>query len=422
MRAKKYTCVIIALIVAVIVSVAFFGLDFGPLKIKGADEIRFGIDIRGGVEAVYEPKDLDRAPTSEEMEAARAVIENRMDTQNILDRDVTVDKSTGQILVRFPWKSDETDFNPQNAIAELGETARLTFRDPDGNIVVEGKDVKKSTPNVDPQTNQPVVQLEFNTEGAKAFEEATGRLVNQRISIYMDETLLSAPNVQQKISGGSAVITGMESSEAAKELSDKINSGALPFSLVSKNHSTISPTLGTGALNVMLQAGLLAFILICLFMIFYYRLPGFVACIGLLLQLSCQMLLVSIPQFTLTLPGIAGMILSVGMGVDTNVIIAERIKEELNTGKTLAGAIDIGYHRAYSAIVDGNLTTAIVAVILMIFGSGTMLSFGYTLLTGVILNFISGITLSRYMTSSLSQYHILKKPGLYGKRRVADHD
>ena len=242
MRAKKYTCVIIALIVAVIVSVAFFGLDFGPLKIKGADEIRFGIDIRGGVEAVYAPKDLDRAPTSEEMEAARAVIENRMDTQNILDRDVTVDKSTGQILVRFPWKSDETDFNPQNAIAELGETARLTFRDPDGNIVVEGKDVKKSTPNVDPQTNQPVVQLEFNTEGAKAFEEATGRLVNQRISIYMDETLLSAPNVQQKISGGSAVITGMESSEAAKELSDKINSGALPFSLVSKNHSTISPT------------------------------------------------------------------------------------------------------------------------------------------------------------------------------------
>ena len=422
MRAKKYTCVIIALIVAVIVSVAFFGLDFGPLKIKGADEIRFGIDIRGGVEAVYEPKDLDRAPTSEEMEAARAVIENRMDAQNILDRDVTVDKSTGQILVRFPWKSDETDFNPQNAIAELGETARLTFRDPDGNIVVEGKDVKKSTPNVDPQTNQPVVQLEFNTEGAKAFEEATGRLVNQRISIYMDETLLSAPNVQQKISGGSAVITGMESSEAAKELSDKINSGALPFSLVSKNHSTISPTLGTGALNVMLQAGLLAFILICLFMIFYYRLPGFVACIGLLLQLSCQMLLVSIPQFTLTLPGIAGMILSVGMGVDTNVIIAERIKEELNTGKTLAGAIDIGYHRAYSAIVDGNLTTAIVAVILMIFGSGTMLSFGYTLLTGVILNFISGITLSKYMTSSLSQYHILKKPGLYGKRRVADHD
>lgn len=422
MHAKKYTCFLIALIVAVIVSVAFFGLDFGPLKIKGADEIRFGIDIRGGVEAVYEPKDLDRTPTSEEMEAARAVIENRMDAQNILDRDVTVDKSTGQILVRFPWKSDETDFNPQNAIAELGETARLTFRDPDGNVVVEGKDVKKSTPNIDPQTNQPVVQLEFNSEGAKAFEEATGRLINQRLSIYMDETLLSAPNVQQKISGGSAVITGMESSEAAKELSDKINSGALPFSLISKNHSTISPTLGTGALNVMLQAGLLAFILICLFMILYYRLPGFVACIGLLLQLSCQVLLVSIPQFTLTLPGIAGMILSVGMGVDTNVIIAERIKEELNAGKTLSGAIDLGYHRAYSAIVDGNLTTAIVAVILMIFGSGTMLSFGYTLLTGVILNFISGITLSKHMTSSLSQYHIFKKPGLYGKRKVADHD
>lgn len=418
MRNKKGTFFGVVIIIALITYIAFFGLTIGSLHIKGSNELRYGIDIRGGVEAVYEPKDLGRVPTGDELEAARAILETRLDAKNITDREVTVDKNNGQILVRFPWKSDEATFNPQTAIAELGQTAKLTFRDSQGNVLVEGAEVTKSSPKLNQQTNKPEVDLTFSDKGSQQFSDATGKLVGQQMGIFMDEKLISAPKVNEKISGGSASITGIESFDEAKALSDNINSGALPFSLISKNYSTISPTLGAGALSVMEKAMLTAAILVCLFMMLFYRVPGFVACIGMLLELSAQILFLSVPQYTLTLPGIAGIILSIGMGVDTNIIIAERIKEEIRNGKTLGGAIDLGYHRAFTAILDGHVTTIIVAVVLMIFGSGAMLSFGYTLLVGNLMNFVSGIIASRLMTTSLSQYKPLRRTTLYGDRRV----
>lgn len=412
---------IILLIVAAAVYVTFYSVDLPignqTISIKGINQMRYGIDIRGGVEAVYKPKDLDRLPTSDELEAARAIFETRLDAKNISDREITIDKSNGTILLRFPWKSDETEFNPQTAIAELGETARLTFRDPEGNVVVDGKNVQKSTPMYDGEKSQFVVQLQFDSEGTEKFAEATGRLVNQQIGIFMDDELISAPRVQEQITQGMAVITGMEDDVAAKNLSDKINSGSLPFSMVSSSHSTISPTLGSGALSVMAKSGALAFILICIFMLAYYRLPGFVACIALAIQAVGQLLALSIPQFTLTLPGIAAVILSIGMGVDANIIISERIKEELNSGKTLNNAILSGFHRAFSSVFDGNITVIIVAIILLIFGSGSMLSFAYSLLTGVMLNFLAGVTASRLMIMSLSCFKPLRNPVLYGARR-----
>lgn len=414
MKTNKYTFILVMLLIIGIALTAIFGINAGPFHVKGMKDIRFGIDIRGGVEAVFEPANLDRTPTAAELESARIIMETRMDAQNILDREITVDKSTGNIIVRFPWKSGETDFNPQKAIKELGETARLTFRDPEGNVLVEGKNVKKSQVQLDKKTNQPVVTLEFNAEGAKQFTDATEKLAGQYIAIFMDETLISAPRVTEKISGGNAIITNMESTEAAKALSDKINSGALPFSLVSKNHSTITPTMGQGALDVMTKAGIIAFIVVCLFMLIYYRLLGVVACFALLLQVSVQMLALSIPQITLTLTGIAGIILSIGMGVDANVIISERIREELNAGKTLAYAIDTGYDKAFSAVFDGNITTIAAAVIMMIFGTGSMLSFGYTLMVGCILNFVSGVTASKIMTRSMSMNTVFMKKTLYG--------
>lgn len=414
MRTNKHIYILVLLLIAGIVMTAVLGINAGPIQIKGMKDIRFGIDIRGGVEAVFEPADLDRIPTDKELESARIIMETRMDAQNILDREITVDKNTGHIIIRFPWKSGETDFNPQKAISELGETARLTFRDPQGNILVEGKNVKESMVQLDKKTNQPVVTLEFNEEGAKQFAEATGKLVNQSISIYMDETLISAPRVTEKITGGNSVITNMESTEEAKSLSDKINSGALPFSLVSKNHSTITPTMGSGALDVMVKAGLIAFAAVCIFMIFYYKLLGVVACFALLLQISVQMLALSIPQMTLTLTGIAGIILSIGMGVDANVIINERIKDELNEGKSLGYSIDTGYDKAFSAVFDGNITTIAAAVIMMIFGTGSMLSFGYTLMVGCILNFISGVTASKIITKSMSMNNLFMNKSLYG--------
>jgi protein-export membrane protein SecD len=183
----------------------------------------------------------------------------------------------------------------------------------------------------------------------------------------------------------------MKSAEEAKALATKITAGALPFKLTSNNHSAISPTMGSGALDVMIKAAALAFILVCLFMLFYYRVPGIVAIFALLLQTVLQLLSISIPQYTLTLPGIAAIILSIGMGVDANVITSERIKEELNAGKSLNAAISAGFTKAFSAVFDGNITVIIVGVIIMIFGSSTMHSFAYSLITGVIFNFVGGV-------------------------------
>jgi SecD/SecF fusion protein len=328
-----------------------------------------------------------------------------MDSQNISDREVTVDKDAGYIIVQFPWKSGETDFNPEDAISELGEMAELTFKDPDGTVLIQGKDVQKATPqtNTSKGIKTYVVALSFNSNGSKLFEDATGKLIGKRIGIYMDNNLISNPTVQNQISGGQAVITGMKTYEEAKALAEKINAGALPFSLKTTNFSTISPSLGSNALTIMVYAGLVAFLLICLFMIMFYRMPGLVACITLLLQMVIQMLAVSVPQYTLTLPGIAGIILTLGMAVDTNIIISERISDELKKGSSIKNAVISGYKNAFSSVLDGNVTTAIVAVILMIFGSGTMLSFGYTLLVGMVVNLLIGVSVSKQLILSLIQ-------------------
>lgn len=402
-------------VIAVFLYAAIFGLgsDF-----KGAKDMRFGIDIRGGAEAVFEPEGVKGTPSAADMESARTVIENRLDAQNILDREVTVDKEHGNIIVRFPWKSDEKEFNPEAAIAELGETARLTFRDPQGNVLVEGRHVADSSVVKNQQTGAYEVSLQFDKTGAEDFYKATKELVNQSIGIYMDEDMISNPVVQEAIQGGEAVINGMKSQEDAKALSEKINAGALPFSLKTTNYNTISPTLGSGALKAMTMAAATAFVLVCIFMILYYRLAGFIACLALVFQMSLQVLALSVPQYTLTLPGIAGLILSLGMAVDANVIISERIGEELQRGSSLRSAVRKGYKNAFSSVLDGNVTTAAVAVILMIFGSGTMLSFGYTLLSGVLINLLAGVWLSRIMLSSVIQYPKFQSQKLFYIKKV----
>lgn len=413
-KMNKITCWIVIAVILALACLSITGADFGPFKVPSAKDMRFGIDIRGGVEATYFPKDYSKAPTDAELDSAKAIIEERCDAQNILDRDITINRENNSILVRFPWKSDEKEFNPEKAIAELGETALLTFRDPDGNILLEGKNVKHAEMQLDQQTGEYVVALEFDDEGSVLFEKATEALIGKNMAIFMDEILLSNPMVKEKISGTGAIITGMENAQAAKALADKINSGSLPFSLESKNYNAISPIMGNKALDVMVYAGILAFILICLFMIFYYRLPGIVAVFALTLQVAGQILALSVPQLTLTLPGIAAVILSIGMGVDANIITAERIKEEIADGKTVRASIESGFHKAFSSVFDGNITVIIVAIILMIFGSGTMLSFGYSLLTGVILNFLCGVATSKAITKSLSSYKCFQKSWLYG--------
>ena len=386
--------------------------------IYGINDIRFGIDIKGGYDLVFIPDGLGRAPTSTELDSARSIIELRLDSKNITDREVTVDKTNGRILVRFPMKSGETTAtaDANKAILELGATAKLAFTDPDGKVVLEGSDVKESYPAV--QNGSTVVVLTLKPEGVTKFADATTRLLNKVIDIKMDDKIISSPTVRAVISDGNATIDGMADMAEAKALSDKINAGSLPFSLKAVSNNIISPTLGQSALNVMVQAGILAFLLIVVFMILYYRLPGFVAIIALIMQIACTLLAITIPQFTLTLPGIAGLILSVGMGVDANVIIAERIKEEVRAGNSVRFSVSAGFQRAFAAVLDGNLTTMFPAALLMILGSGAIKAFGYTLLVGIGLNLVTGVVMSRLMTGSLSLYTAFQSPWLYGARRA----
>ncbi len=457
-RVKKPVFFIVAVCIAVFTFVTFYGISsqFGDEKttyIKGAEDIRWGIDIRGGVDVTFAPPEGYNA-TQAEMDAAKSVIEQRLVSLNITDNELYVDYGNDRIIVRFPWKSDEADFNPEEAVKELGETARLTFREgyetdelgvytgiTEETVILEGKDVSKAEALYNSEEKKYFVSLELTSEGASKFSEATARLVNQTISIWMDEVCISYPTVNSHITDGSARITGTFTAEEVTTLANKINSGALPFKLETSSLNVISPTLGTGARNSMVLSGIIAFILIAIYITIMYRLPGFVAVISLIGQVAGSVAAISgffpvFPSFTLTIPGIAGIILAIGIGVDANIITAERIKEELRKGKSLEGSIALGYKRAFSAIFDGNITVIIVAMILMgafgtpdslfskllypiffMFGpstAGAIYSFGFTLMVGVILNFVFGVTCSRLMISSLSKFKAFRNKKLYG--------
>ncbi len=451
---KPVFFVVFALILA-LAATAFFGISdyYGDTKkvyLKGANEIRWGIDIKGGVEAVFSPDKEGVEITKEDMDAAKSIIETRLVNNNITDYEVFADNNNHQIIVRFPWAADESNFDAAAAVQELGETAMLTFYEgtTQEKQILSGTDVKNASAGILEETGEYIVNLEFNSSGTKKFADATSRLVGSSISIWMDTTQLSAPTVNEAITGGTCYITGMENAEMAKDLADKINAGSLPFALTVDDSKLqiISASLGSDALNVMLIAGSIAFGLICLLMILRYRLNGVIASIALLGQLAGSIACISgyfpdANSFTLTIPGIAGIILSIGVGVDCNVIAAERIRDEFQKGKTIDGAIDSGYKNSLNAIIDGNVTIVIVSVVLMgafgtpdsflakifsplmsLFGTqitGSIYSFGYTLLIGTIFNLIMGIWASKTMLKSISQYKFLRKPWLYGGNKNA---
>lgn len=473
-RVAKPVFFIVLVIILAFTGIVFFGVhtqygDFTTTIIRGVSDIRWGIDIRGGVDVTFtSPSDYDA--TDEEVDAAKSIVETRLVANNITDYEVYTDYGNDKIIVRFPWQADDDSFDPEAAVKELGATALLTFREgsesslSDGQtyedlpLIISGSDVEKASAVYQLKSGtskeyEYMVSLKLKDSGKEKFAEATKRLAssNGYISTYMDDKCISTATVKEEISGGEATISGNFTADDAKELADQINGGALPFKLETSSFSTISPTLGTGARDAMAIAGLIAFGLIMIFMIVLYRLPGVVAVIGLIGQVGGTFCAITgfFPfsnSFTLTIPGIAGIILAVGMGVDANVITGERIKEEINSGKTIDTAIATGYKRAFSAVFDGNITMIIVAIILMgafgtpdslastilkpvffMFGAsteGTIYSFGYTLMVGVILNFLFGIFATRLMTMSLSRFKIFRNPVLYGgksaKKRAAE--
>lgn len=432
-----FICAILILLFAAsaVFGVSYYDGDIQKTVIKGIDDIRWGIDIRGGVEATFKPAE-DINATDEQLDAAKSIIEIRMVSNGITDYELYADYGSDRIIVRFPWKEDETDFDPVAAIDELAATAYLTFRDEAGEIVMDGSSVSKAEARVNAEqgaANEYLVWLELTQDGAQVFADATAANVGKTLSIYMDDTLISAPTVNEAITGGTASITGDFSVEEVNKLANQINGGALPFSLEVSSYSSISPTLGQNSLTAMAYAGVIAMIIISLFMIIVYRIPGVVAVIALFGQVGLSIAAISkffpvFDSFTMTLPGIAGIILSIGMGVDANIITAERIKDEFKTGKTLDGAIEKGTKNSLSAIIDGNMTVIIVSIILLlVFGpsnilswlfgastTGTIYAFGYTLLMGVISNFIMGVFFSRIMLKSIVGFKCLRKKWLFG--------
>jgi len=461
----KSTFFIVVAIIALFSVSTIFGVDYryGDIPktyIKGVDDIRLGIDIKGGVDATFEPAD-DFDASEDQLNAATEVFKTRLSSLGITDSEIYSDPKSDRIIVRFPWQAGEEDFDPESAVKELGEMAELTFRMGTdtttdatgktaytGDIVLTGADVEEAAPDQqqDPTTKELsyVVRLTLKSSGREKFADATSEAYSSGlpIAIWMDDTQISAPKVSAVITDGNAIITGDYDYEGAKKMADQINGGALPFKMETKSTNTISPTMGEGSLDAILLAAAIAFAFIAVYMIFLYRLPGFVAVIALAGQITGSIAFVTgwfgfMPGSTLTIPGIAGIILAVGMGVDANIITGERIKEELRSGKTLDGAIKVAYKRAFSAILDGNITNVLIAVILMgafgvpssffskilnktiffMFGAtaeGFVYSFGFTLLAGVILNFVMGVFASRLMVTSLSKFKCFKNRKLYG--------
>ena len=448
---------VVAILIVLFSLTAIFGVSYtyGDTKnvyVKGASDIRFGIDIRGGVDVTFMPAD-DVDATDEQLAAAKTVIEDRLVGLGITDYESYVDNNKDRIIVRFPWKNDEADFNPQTAIDEIGTTAKMVFRkgsSATGEEILSGDDVASASAAYN-ETEGWVVQLKFNSTGASAFADATTELAASKgtISIWLDDNNISTATVNEAITGGEAIIKGKFDQDSASTLANQINSGSLPFALSAESYSTISPTLGAKSLDVMVQAGIIAFLLVAVMMIVRYRLPGTIAVISLMGQVAATLAVVSgyftvFPGSTLTLPGIAGIILGIGMGVDANVITAERIKEELSKNKTLEGAVKSGFKMGLTPIIDGNVTIVIVAAILMgAFGptdgfwakvfnpiffwfgpstAGTIYSFGFTLLTSVLLNFVFGVWATRVMIRGAVHFKPLRKAWLFGGKKEGGAD
>lgn len=458
----KPTFFVVSILIIVFTALSILGIhssygDVTTTYIKGVEDIRWGIDIKGGVEVTYTPADGDNV-SKDQLKGAENIIKQRLVAKNITDSEVYTDLDKMRIVVRFPYPSVSEDFDVESNVTDLGSKAELTFRkgsetdentgEPKGDVVLTGSDIASATASSQ-RTNQYsskeeyVVSLTMNDSGKQKFADATTELAENKgtLSIWLDNDLVSAPTVNEAITDGKAIIQGDFTAETASSLAATISGGSLPIDLTVSGYSKISPTLGLEARNMMAIAAVIAFIVIAIFMIFRYKIPGLAASIALLGHIAGTLAAISgfftfFSSFTLTLPGIAGIILGIGMGVDANVLTASRVAEEMKRGRSIDGSISTGSKRGFTAVLDGNITVLIISIILMgafgppdnlfamllkpiffMFGGtteGTIFSFGFTMFVGVICNLIFGVFCSRLMLKSLSKYKFLRKSKYYG--------
>ena len=371
--------VAIVVVVAVCAYLGLFGFGKGTminyLKPWG-DAISLGLDLRGGVYTVYQAEDNGDPDFDTKMESTVSILTSRLTRQGFTEATVTR-QGSDRIRVEIPNVSD-----PNQILTIIGTPAQLYFVDEDGNNLMEGSMVKNAQAAQD-QDGKPCIAFELTDEGAKIFAEATAANLGKTISITLDGETISRATVNTVIAGGKGEITGNFTADEAKNLATLILSGALPLNLTQLEVSAISATLGVEALDRAIQAGVIGAILVMLFMLFRYRLCGLVADIALTIYIMIVVLLLALTGAQLTLPGVAGIILGIGMAVDANVVIFERIREEVKVGRPIGSAVRKGFSNALSAIIDSNVTTIIAAVVLYAFGTGSVRGFALTLGIGV---------------------------------------
>lgn len=417
MKAKSITkLVLMVLLIAAIICLAVFGVTInGKTYISKASEgIKYGLDIAGGTSILYEAQ--QDTVSAEEANTVINIMRQRLDDKGYTEATITREGEK-RFSVEIP---DVTD--TQEVVEILGTTAKLTFTDPEGNVIVDGSMVKKANADViqDQTTGrvQHIVSLEFKDEGTQAFSDATARLYNQPdganyIAINLDNIVISAPRVNSVITESSCIIEGDFTSAGAQELASLINSGNLPFELKEISSNTVDATLGHGALKNSVTAGLISLIIIMLYMIFFYRLSGFLASIALAFYAAIVVFIMSIVHVNLTLSGIAGIVLSMGMAVDANVVIFERIIDELNLGKSIGAAVSAGFNRAMTAVIDSNVTTIITCAVLYWLGTGTVKGFAITLLIGIIVSMFTAIVVTKFLMKRMVELNV-KNRKLYG--------
>ena len=393
-----------------------------PSVLDTDNGIRLGLDLVGGSRIVYEaeiPDGYNQANLADDMNSVQKVIRQRLTDKGFTEATVTL-TGDNRVTVEIPQIT-----NPEEAVQTLGTTAQLTFIDADGKEWLTGSDIKKATygygrPTGNEVTDVHYVQVQFTSEGQKKFAEATGNIAARTdginiMAIVMDNQVISSPSVSSQIDSDSCVISGSFTRDSASELADLINAGQIPFSLKQVELRSVGPQLGADAMRTSLIAGAIGIVLVMLFMLIVYRIPGLVASIALCFYMVLEALIFSLVRVNLSLPGIAGIILSIGMAVDANVIIFERVKEELKNGKTVKSAIDSGFKRAFTAILDSNITTLIACAVLFFLGTGTIVGFATTLGIGVIVSMFTALTVTHFLLNRMVDFRI-RNPKAYGLR------
>lgn len=383
---------IIKLVALVLLVAAAVALSIKPLvdPVKG---IPLGLDLRGGVHLVLQAEqDKQGTPiTNDDMDKAKAIIAKRVNDLGVSEPIVQTDYAKKRIVIDLAGVTD-----PDKAVDILKTTAKLTFRDPQGNVMLQGDDLKDAKGGQDPtKASAYVVNLTFSSDGAKKFADLTTKLIGQRLGVYLDDKLLTNPSVDTPILNGQAYISGYATLEEAANHAVLMRSGSLPVSMSIAEKRQVGASLGVDSLNRSIQAGLYGLIFIFLFMLVFYRLPGVVADFSLIVYALIVLWVFWSFRVVLTLPGIAGFILSIGMAVDFNIIIYERVKEEIRAGKSLRAGLESGFSRAFITVIDAHVTTLIAALTLYMFGTGSIKGFALTLGIGILASLFTAITFTR---------------------------